>query len=775
MRHVPRVLGLVAVAIALMTGASPAQSSPGSAGAKAAAKCQQTIAKVNAKFLAQRLKRLAACSTGVLSCIQGQPGVPACVSKVTEKCRKQLGTPDQPDAAADKLEAAVIKACDSLPVADLLAAGGLAFTNAEAACAGAGVAPLVGAADVARCLQRLHAGLSEQSFGAELPRAAELTGQGGVSALVVPDLPVFGGCGHCATPPAATGKAVAACGAAISKAGAGFLAKARGGLDKCATAFVNCAQQKPTDAGCLAKAKTTCQKLPADLAKGRTTLLAALQKKCSGTLDFATLEGPSGINLGALACECQQVGVVPVASLDDYAVCLARQHECQLATLLPSVVPGLDGLLAAQGLGVGDLLCAPAATPITFARSAPRAITSTFGNISKFLSGVFPASLKATASPLATRGTTPRVGQPSFGGCKPAPGRTCAFRFPIRKTPLGLQRAAHGAVLPPTLIIGVQRADGEPAADHYELDLGDTSSDSEVDVEVTYANELASCAFELALSVMEEGEVSTYTTVAQAPHAIPDNDQCPAARLITGAIFTAVLDTTAATLFDGEAFPACASGGLSNTVWYQFTAPANGIITSDTFGSGYDTQLAVWTGSCASPVQQTCAGDSGGTLRSKVAIPVVQGTTYLIQVGQDGAPAPTNTLHFAFHFAPAGEPPTISKPAGTLVELNSPIFCSANNGSAFRLEFDFVDRDGDVLPTTAGALVSARFEPSGKVSAFPVFPVDITGDGFAGHVSFIVCTFFGADTSVETTVTLADLAGVGNAVAVKINRPSGAN
>lgn len=772
MRPILGVLGLVAVLFALTASASSAQSPPGSAGAKAAAKCQQTIARVNAKFLAQRLKRLATCSTAVLACIQVQSGVPACIGKATDKCRKQLGTPDQPDTPAAKLEAAVIKACGGLPSADLLAAGGLAFGNAETACAGVGVAPLAGAADVARCLQRLHAGLSEESFGAELPRATELTGQGGVSALLVPDLPIYGGCGDCATPPAATGKAVAACGVAITKAGAGFLAKARSGLDKCATAFVGCAQQKPNDPGCVAKAKATCQKLPADLAAGRTKLLTALQKKCSGTLAFATLQAPSGVNLGALACECQQVGVAPVASLDDYAVCLARQHECRLAALLPAVVPGVDGLLAAQGLGVKDLLCAPAATAVTLARFGPRPL-GVFGGIGKVLSRVFPGSLKSSALPSATRGTAPRVGRPSFAGCRAAPGRTCAFRFPIHKSPFGLQR---GVALPPTLIVGAQRADGEPADDHYELALGDTSNESEIEVLVTYADDLASCDFQLVLSVMEGGEVSTYTALEQTPHVIPANDECTTARPITTASFTDVLDVTEATVFETEAVPTCAAGGLGNTVWYQFTAPSNGIITADTFGSDYDTEIAVWSGTCGALTQRTCVSDSGGTLQSKVAMPVLQGTTYLVQVNHAGIPGESSTLHFAFRFEAAGEPPTISKPTATLVEINSPTFCSANNGTAFNVEFDFVDPDGDVLPNTAGVSVSAHFEPSGGVSDFFVPPpLAITGDGFSGHVSVLVCTFFSSDTRVDTILRLVDFAGAGNAVSVKIDRPAGAN
>jgi hypothetical protein len=438
------------------------------------------------------------------------------------------------------------------------------------------------------------------------------------------------------------------------------------------------------------------------------------------------------------------------------------------------VVPSVDGLLSAQGLAVDDLLCPPAA--VSLSRSTPHALT-VFGKISKFLSGIFPAQLKTTASPFAKQGTAPRVGRPSVsGGCKPAPGRTCAFRFPIRKTPLNLKSAARGGGVPPALIIAVQRADGTFAEDHFELDLGDTSVDSEIALNVTYANDLASCKFDLALSVMENGEVATYTKVDQQPHVRPENDECFAPRVITGNTFADVVDTTEATSTDGDPFPTCAVSSLSRTVWYSFTAPANGIITADTFGSDFDTLLAVWTGAnCSTLSEATCANDSGGTPQSKIAMPVQQGVTYLIQAGANGDPGDVSTLHFVLQFQPAGTPPTASKPTITLDQLNT---CDLPQGLAsfFRVDVDFVDPDGDVLPGTTGAQVHFEFRPLNDGGDFPIDPafVTVSGDGFSGQASFFVCYRFADQTSVDTTVRLVDLAGEGNPVTVKLNRPAGA-
>jgi len=771
-----RLAGL-AVLLALTTGVVSAQSTPGSAGAKKASKCQQTIGKANAKFLSQRLKRLAACSTGVLGCLQTAPRDAKCLSKASAKCQKELGTPGAPDPLADTLEEAIVKICGpmAMPVTDLLDPAVLGFANAAVACAGVGVSPLASAADLARCLRRVHADVSEQSVGVELPRAAELAARGGVDATLAPNLPLFGGCGDCGATPLPTGKAVAACAVAINKAGSGFLASTRNGLDKCTAAFIKCAQEKPGDPGCLTKAAATCRKIPAGLVKARTKLQVTLQKKCSGALPFGTLEAQSGINLDALACACQQVGVGPIASLDGYALCLARHHECQLAALLPTVAPGLDGLLAKEGIAVSDLLCESASAPLLVARATPRVFTPPFGTITKYMSGVFPAKLTTTKSPVATRGTPPRVGAPSSSTCSPAPGRTCTFSLPISKKPTTFKTATRRATLPPTLVVGVRRLDGEFVDDHFELELGDTSTDSEVALEVTYANDLASCQFELALSVMEDGEVASYTTIEQQPHVPPGNDLCSAAQPIDTSLFFAALDTTAATVSGGEVLPSCALGAVARSVWYRFRPPSTGVLSISTAGSDYDTVLAVKGGSCGGS-ELACADDSGFP-QSALALPVTAGTDYFIQVAERGDPAPTSALHLSLAVVPLqiGSPPTISNLVLGTPQVNAPE-CDVVMGTAFPMTIDYSDPSGNVQPDAMAALVLEHFEPSQReeYGIWTGVPV-ITGDGFTGTLSFGVCAFFGTDTAVSFKVNLATLGGLSNQLVGALSKPPGAN
>jgi len=755
-------------------------SAPGSAGAKLAAKCQQTVAKATAKFLAGRAKRLAACNQGVLKCLQTKPGDAKCLPKATAGCEKQLGAAGAPDALAATVEAAVVKACGVLPLDDLLDPAVLGFANAAVTCGDVGVDPLAGAGDVARCLRLVHARVADQAAGIELPRAAELAAQGGVDASRVPSLPLFGGCGSCSVPPPG-GKAVAACATGLAKAGAGFLASTRKGLDKCAAAFVKCAQEKPGDATCTAKAVATCQKLPVGLEKARGKVQTAAAKSCGG-VEFATLENPSGINLGALACACQQVGVDPVLGLADYASCLARHHECELAALVPTLVPQLDGLLADAGIALGDLLCPPpaSATAVAKGRTAPRPFVPAFGNIHKYVKTAIPASVKSgVKSPTPTRGVAPRIGAPTSSKCTPAPGKSCLFRLPIHKKPFaGLTRAAEtrGIAEPPKLVLSVRRGDGEFVEDYFELPLADTTVDTEVELDVAYADDLASCDFELALTVVEDGVVADYAAIAQTPHLPPTNDNCSDAQGIESPLFE-TRDTTAASFTDDDVVPTCAVSGASRSIWYEFTATAGGTLFLTTAGSDHPTAIAVYTGGC-SVTEVACATNAGDDV---LQLPVTQGITYSIQVSALGDPPLTSVVRFGAVFVPGltGASATISNLVMGTPQVNTAA-CDFGTGApwtAFPMTMSYSDPTGNVKNFLTFPLVLLHFEPSQRqeAAAIPALPV-ITGDGFNGTISFSTCVLFNSDTVVSFKPQIITGGGnLSNQLSSALPKPPGAN
>jgi len=125
---------------------------------------------------------------------------------------------------------------------------------------------------------------------------------------------------------------------------------------------------------------------------------------------------------------------------------------------------------------------------------------------------------------------------------------------------------------------------------------------------------------------------------------VPANDNF--ANAVTLNSPTAVTGTTVnATHESGE--PDHASLGSAASIWYKWTAPADGILTLSTQGSSYDTLLAAYTGSSVSGLTQRASNDDSavisGTLWSQVSFRVSAGAAYRIAVdGYRGAAGTTN-------------------------------------------------------------------------------------------------------------------------------------
>jgi hypothetical protein len=121
--------------------------------------------------------------------------------------------------------------------------------------------------------------------------------------------------------------------------------------------------------------------------------------------------------------------------------------------------------------------------------------------------------------------------------------------------------------------------------------------------------------------------------------AAPANDNFAGRETIAALPFSDTTDTTTATLEGGE--PESAEGDcvlnppgyMDKTVWYQFTAPTEAILTADTFGSDFDTVIAVWTGTSLGSLTPVDCNDQFDGSQSEVSFPTSAGTTYLFQVG----------------------------------------------------------------------------------------------------------------------------------------------
>ncbi len=118
----------------------------------------------------------------------------------------------------------------------------------------------------------------------------------------------------------------------------------------------------------------------------------------------------------------------------------------------------------------------------------------------------------------------------------------------------------------------------------------------------------------------------------------PANDFFGNPQQLVGASGAVSGTTVGAAKESGEPAHAGNAGGAS--VWYSWTAPANGTATISTGGSTFDTLLAAYTGSALGALAQVAANDDVGQTKgpSEITFGAVAGTTYRIAV--DGYLAP---------------------------------------------------------------------------------------------------------------------------------------
>ncbi len=118
-------------------------------------------------------------------------------------------------------------------------------------------------------------------------------------------------------------------------------------------------------------------------------------------------------------------------------------------------------------------------------------------------------------------------------------------------------------------------------------------------------------------------------TFANVPN-LPFADNFAAAGAIPG-IGTGIGSNVGATVENGEPSPGFIPGGAS--VWVTWMAPATGVATFRTTGSGFDTLLAIYTGTTLTGLTPVAFDDdSGGSLCSLTSFNAVGGTKYYVQV-----------------------------------------------------------------------------------------------------------------------------------------------
>lgn len=138
----------------------------------------------------------------------------------------------------------------------------------------------------------------------------------------------------------------------------------------------------------------------------------------------------------------------------------------------------------------------------------------------------------------------------------------------------------------------------------------------------------------------------------------PTNDNFANAGVASGVSGQASGGNANGTKETGEPNHAGNSGGRS--VWWRWTAQASGPATINTFGSNFDTLLAVYTGTAVNSLTQVAANDDSGTgNQSEVTFNATAGTIYRIAV--DGYNAASGNV--VLNWSSEGTPP----PAGTRI------------------------------------------------------------------------------------------------------------
>ena len=142
------------------------------------------------------------------------------------------------------------------------------------------------------------------------------------------------------------------------------------------------------------------------------------------------------------------------------------------------------------------------------------------------------------------------------------------------------------------------------------------------------------------------GSVALSLALSAPPIASPANDNFSAATPLSGATATATGLTTAATAETGEP----AHGAVAaKSVWYKWTAPADGVCAVATRGSDFDTVLAIYTGMAVNALTLVARDDDGGgNSTSATAFVATSGTTYFLAVDGYGGVSGNVALSLAF-------------------------------------------------------------------------------------------------------------------------------
>ena len=137
--------------------------------------------------------------------------------------------------------------------------------------------------------------------------------------------------------------------------------------------------------------------------------------------------------------------------------------------------------------------------------------------------------------------------------------------------------------------------------------------------------------------------------------AAPANDDFANAQAITGLTGSLSSTNVGATKETGEPNHAGNPGGHS--IWYSWTAPADGNVALTTQGSAFDTLLAVYTGAAVGALTLVAANDDdpGAGSLSTVSFAVSNGVTYKVAVDGFSGKVEVGSVNLYWQPSPAND------------------------------------------------------------------------------------------------------------------------
>jgi hypothetical protein len=246
-----------------------------------------------------------------------------------------------------------------------------------------------------------------------------------------------------------------------------------------------------------------------------------------------------------------------------------------------------------------------------------------------------------------------------------------------------------------------------------------------------------------------QGNQATMTTQINVIPPPPTNDDFARPILIPSSSVRYTVNATNATTSPDD--PWCF--GNAQSVWFAFTPPTNMRLEANTFGSGYDTSLSVYTGARGALNQIGCNDDANNSLQSRIRFDAIAGTTYYLMASSRFFPVPTANL--ILNMLP-GPPPFSFNPSvaqfGSVTPSTGALTLS---GTLQCTQPAYVTISGQVKQKRGGATVTgywSAFVPCDGVTAWTA-PVQSQTVLFRGRSALL---FAGGKAEVGATATAFD-------------------